>query len=270
MARFFSPISIKDLRKKVEDKWGKDARQLVRDLGSDLKVQFDPENFYWTGGFGLAGLMGVNTMPNGMTYWGLCAGGDWEFPVFFIVYWDGKRLRGYSPTDGNPWNLSTKEAYGNNDKEDLQDAKRRWPELFADAESVEVADFEFNPELISADIQARILPRPVKEVKPEGSKKNEAKPTASAVSWADLVGLKITAFRGQVWDDREQSVPLEFILFNDEATFIEVCEQDYYEYHDCSHSARHLTLRRDAAQWGRMFRQEGVFRKSTKTSSDPF
>lgn len=41
------------------------------------------------------------------------AGGDWETPVFFIVYWDGKNIRGYIPSEGNLWNHMTKLAYGN-------------------------------------------------------------------------------------------------------------------------------------------------------------
>ena len=38
--------------------------------------------------------------------------------MFFIIYWDGKKLRAYVPTDGNPWNTDTKEAYGNDEEKD--------------------------------------------------------------------------------------------------------------------------------------------------------
>lgn len=57
-------------------------------------------------------LMGLHTLDNGFTFWGMWAGGDWEYPVFFIVYWDGKGLRGYVPEDGNVYNKVFKTAFG--------------------------------------------------------------------------------------------------------------------------------------------------------------
>jgi len=73
--------------------------------------------------------MGIRTLPNGMIYAGIMAGGDWECPVFWIIYWDGKRLRGYVPTDGNPYNTDTMEAYGNNPEADGRDLRMRFAEL---------------------------------------------------------------------------------------------------------------------------------------------
>jgi len=43
------------------------------------------------------------------------AGGDWEFPICFILYWDGERIRGYIPNDGNAFNKKEKCAYGSED-----------------------------------------------------------------------------------------------------------------------------------------------------------
>jgi hypothetical protein len=43
----------------------------------------------------------------------LHAGGDHEVPVYFIVYWNGKRLCGYIPECGNLFNHDTFKAYGN-------------------------------------------------------------------------------------------------------------------------------------------------------------
>lgn len=84
-----------------------------KDLG---KVDFDTENFecipdkvggdvygYKYGGF--------QTLENGLTFLGCAAGGDWQDPVFFIFYYDGKRFRGYIPKDGNSWDPKTKAAY---------------------------------------------------------------------------------------------------------------------------------------------------------------
>lgn len=47
------------------------------------------------------------------------AGGDWQEPVFFIIYWDGKDFRGYIPKDGNLWNYKYNFAIG--DGEDGED-----------------------------------------------------------------------------------------------------------------------------------------------------
>lgn len=158
--RNFAPISIEDLKAKIDEVMGDDGpHELLAKLGSDIKVSFDLENFAESPrDFGPKALMGYHTDPNGLTYCGFAAGGDWEHPVFFLVYWDGKKLRGYVPTDGNPWNSITKTAYGNDEDKDLKDAKKRWPETYADSESVESDDFEFDSALIQADIAARILP----------------------------------------------------------------------------------------------------------------
>ena len=74
--------------------------------------------------------------------WG---GGDWECPLFFILYLDNKNhLRGYIPNKGNTFNLKYKSAYGNNED---------YPE---DDETV---DLRFKPdfEMMIKDIQDRIL-----------------------------------------------------------------------------------------------------------------
>ena len=68
------------------------------------KVHFDFENVEG---------MGIHTLSNGLTYYAFTAGGDWEQPIYIILYWDGKSFRGYIPTEGNPWNTATNCAYGN-------------------------------------------------------------------------------------------------------------------------------------------------------------
>ena len=51
---------------------------------------------------------------------GCYGGGDWEYPIFFVVYLDADRktLRSYVPKDGNVWNYTTKAAFGNNEEID--------------------------------------------------------------------------------------------------------------------------------------------------------
>lgn len=151
MARYFEKISEKDLLSKINealtaheeytpspnDPTLKDAisfynscllNTLTKTVEKDVgKVHFDTENveidskcnFY-------RAKLGLNTLSNGMSFFGVIAGGDWEVPVYFIIYWDGKKLRGYVPEEGNPWNKKTKEAYGNNEKKDMEDAKKRF------------------------------------------------------------------------------------------------------------------------------------------------
>jgi len=166
MPRYFVPISIQEFRQKVETTLSVtqellSSYQVKTYLKSDLKVKFSFENFeYLDSPMGPRELMGYHTLPNGMTLLGLCAGGDWEHPVFFCLYWNGKKIRGYIPTEGNPWNTDTREAFGNDEKKDLKNARKRWPGRFQDAEFIEPDDFDFDFEAIQADIMARITPAP--------------------------------------------------------------------------------------------------------------
>lgn len=144
MSRYFVTISEKEFEKKFdgcleqdEDMWldgsydrdPLDYYALQDKLGKDLKVTFDLENVGED--YDPREIMGIRTLPNGLTYRGIMAGGDWEYPVFWIVYWDGKRLRGYVPTDGNPYNTDTMEAYGNNPESDGRNIRKRYPELYS-------------------------------------------------------------------------------------------------------------------------------------------
>lgn len=152
MSRKFAPISIEELKKKI-DSVG-DMYKLVKFLEKDLKVKFDLENYN-----NEDGILGYHTEENGLTYYGVSAGGDWEYPVFFMVYWDGKKIRAYIPTDGNPWNTKTKEAYGNDEEEDRKNIKKRFPELIQeddDPDDFEIDSLEANDELIKKDFMSRI------------------------------------------------------------------------------------------------------------------
>lgn len=63
-------------------------------------------------------LMGLQTLPNGLTFYGYMAGGDWESPVFLIIYFDGKKLRSYTPTYGNCVNVDCHTALGSEGNSD--------------------------------------------------------------------------------------------------------------------------------------------------------
>jgi hypothetical protein len=92
------------------------------------KVEFSTENFESTetSWDTFKGLLGFRTLDNGLTYLGCAAGGDWETPLFFMIYWNGKALRGYIPLYGNPWNTENNEAYGNDDVSDRRNVYSRF------------------------------------------------------------------------------------------------------------------------------------------------
>lgn len=183
MTRKFAKIDEKKFISKVETKfkgdYGLDPHIIGDYLDKDLKVMFDYENFE-TQPNGYTDpnnpILGVHTLDNGLTFWGMCAGGDWEEPVFFIVYWDGKRLRGYVPTDGNTFNTDTMMAYGNgyeDDDEESKDAinkKNRYPELGnlnLSSNEIEETFMGWDANKILNDIKTRIMPAELdKESKP--------------------------------------------------------------------------------------------------------
>jgi len=100
--------------------YGNLTERIVDDFS---KVQFDHENTetdkieqrkYCIG----SPLVGFHELDNGLSFFGATACGDWEKEVFFIIWWDGKELRGYVPEEGNGWNPNTHAAIGNNEHED--------------------------------------------------------------------------------------------------------------------------------------------------------
>jgi len=121
---------------------------LTPTISKDLsKIKFDTENVYvsceddldhWKQKEGR--INGFHTLSNGLTFLGVIAGGDWEAPIFFIIYWDGKKLRGYIPENGNVYSKKHKEAYGNS--EPLPDNDD---------------DFDFDQDKLLEDIEKRIV-----------------------------------------------------------------------------------------------------------------
>ena len=143
--RKFEPIAEDELKLKLEqldgdgDSEGIDIVVLHDYVSEDLKVSFDLENYFYEIADDLYGknhLIGIRTLPNMLTFLGVMSGGDWEYPVFWIVYWDGNRLRGYVPTEGNVFNRKTKEAVGNADEEEDEEfeGEVEWDKIKADIE----------------------------------------------------------------------------------------------------------------------------------------
>jgi len=146
------PMLLIDVVKK-SDGYGIPWHNLSNKIEKDLsKCEFDLENVNITDGWGnTKSIVGFRTLPNGMNYLGICAGGDWENSVFFIIYWSGTELRAYIPTEGNPWNTDKKQAYGNNES-DPENAKKRFGNDNYD-------HIECDPQAIIYDIVNRIKPR---------------------------------------------------------------------------------------------------------------
>lgn len=89
--------------------------QVKKDLS---KVEFDLENISYLAedneGFDLyPEFLGFNITKTGLAYYGIRAGGDWEIPLLFILYYDGQNIRGYIPYYGNTYNFTTNKAFGN-------------------------------------------------------------------------------------------------------------------------------------------------------------
>jgi len=179
MARHFVPITPEELKKKIEEQFSNAGGVIYqKSVAHDdiAKVQFDGENWDDDSTHGLfAEVLGTRTLPNGLTYHGVSAGGDWEFPVFFILYFDGKNIRGYVPKDGNTWNYKTKSAFGNEDDDGDED------------DYIDAAEAQYDAAKIIADIQKRITPKEpskAKKLKPDTVDTVIAKATLS--SFTDL------------------------------------------------------------------------------------
>lgn len=54
---------------------------------------------------------------NGVPYLWFYFGGDWEIPVYAMLYFDGSNIRGYLPTKGNTFNRRCKAAFGSEESD---------------------------------------------------------------------------------------------------------------------------------------------------------
>lgn len=162
MPRYYAAISDAEFRAKVVKLDENDGEAFYKLVEKEAKVKFDWENasdrYYETAD----NLVGFRDLGDGLRTFGKWAGGDWEHPVFFVIYWDGKKLRVYVPTDGNPWNTDTNWAYGNNEEADWKNAKKRWPDIFRNSkpDHIDAGSFDFDWSLILADIKSRIIAKP--------------------------------------------------------------------------------------------------------------
>lgn len=57
-------------------------------------------------------MLGLQSINDEFSFFGFELGGDWEYPAFGIIYYDGDDFRVYYPHCGNPINLDFKCAFG--------------------------------------------------------------------------------------------------------------------------------------------------------------
>lgn len=109
------------------------------------KVDFSTEN---------SNIKSEKTTDDGIPYIEMEASGDWETPLICIIYYDGKKLRGYVPKDGNTYNYKTKAAFGNDNDNDEVQIIKQFGHKFANEDSR--YKIPQNIKLIEQDIAKRI------------------------------------------------------------------------------------------------------------------
>ena len=125
----FKEICLKELKAGTSDFHPDNfSNKIQKDIS---KIQFDFENWdignadynydkYPTDHQGFADYpCGYKVLKNGLPVLFVNAGGDWEYPICFCIYYDGKTLRAYIPTDGNVYNKKEKCAYGSECNEEI-------------------------------------------------------------------------------------------------------------------------------------------------------
>jgi hypothetical protein len=85
-------------------------------------LEVDTENLSGSSkDFGEPDFVGFHTLPNGLTYLGICMGGDWETPMYTCIFHDGgDTVYEVIPEDGNTFNTATHAAYGNDQAADAE------------------------------------------------------------------------------------------------------------------------------------------------------
>ena len=142
MSRFATIITLDEFKSKCKDKLGigtedfdmYDMLESFPKIEKDLsKIQSDFENWnignadpsyekYPSDHQGYNGYpCGYEVLENGMPILFVNAGGDWECPICFCIYWDGSSMRAYIPKDGNVYNVKEKCAFGSEEDADYDD-----------------------------------------------------------------------------------------------------------------------------------------------------
>lgn len=95
---------------------------LIEESANPQNVDFDTENANFEHDPRLPGLCGWQKTLSGIPFLGATAGGDWECPVYFLIYWDDsdKQFKKLIPTRGNVVDWENNQAYYE-DKEEAEE-----------------------------------------------------------------------------------------------------------------------------------------------------
>lgn len=77
----------------------------------NIELDWSDWNTHCAGTDAPAKCLGVHTI-DGFTFCGVETGGDWEYPIFLILYWDGSDIHAYIPKRGNMVNMDAMTAFG--------------------------------------------------------------------------------------------------------------------------------------------------------------
>lgn len=186
MPRYFDVITIEELKNKIDKAMKRcdDDFPFFNDqIEKDLKIRFDWENYTSPNDLDYKfvpaeELCGYHQLDNGLSFFGFAAGGDWEMPVFGIMYFDGKSLRIYIPEQGNVYNTDTKQAYGNDEVADAKNIEKLYDIKCHSVDFLDILDGVPDSNKIVEDIKKRITIKEskVKSVnKPISERINELK-----------------------------------------------------------------------------------------------
>lgn len=124
------------------------SNEVLNDVQKDWsKIDFSTENM---------DVVAEKSTQDGVPYLEIRAGGDWETPLVCIVYFDGRRMRGYVPKAGNSYNHGRRSAFGNHD-DDAAACARQFGGDPGDYEG----RYDVDPDmtLVEKDIAERIVAR---------------------------------------------------------------------------------------------------------------
>lgn len=134
----FLKEKLKYLLEEEDDNGDEFPYNLPKKMEKDLsKIKFDFENYEY-GEYGYMNYpCGYEVLENGLPVLFVNAGGDWETPICFIIYWDGSDLRAYIPNNGNVYNRKEKCAYGSeNDPEAYEEEMEEAEEKGCNADEI--------------------------------------------------------------------------------------------------------------------------------------
>lgn len=154
MSRLAKRITKEELKQAIEsnfDDYGFYDVIYERQVTDDLsKINFDFENASPNAFTREDESLLIKELPNGMFYCLCSAGGDWEYPVHFILYMSDKnKIRGYVPSKGNTYNTKFKCAYGSEEDNENYDEE-------VDCFDIDETEPTLNLEEFEEDIMRRI------------------------------------------------------------------------------------------------------------------